>query len=159
MANDFETPKGVPYKGPSGVARDSVWLTNEDLPHDHDVPVQIECVVRRNGVKFQGGRVKPIMLSLKFVGKERELGLNATNRKILSMLSGTNECAAWFGMWIALYVEQGVRRPDGTIGPAVRIRPKRIDPPTSTPTAAKAKEKTADDREDEARRADAAAQE
>lgn len=124
-------PAGVTYKGPSGIARDSVWLTNEDLPHDRDVVVTIEAVIRRDGVKFQGGRVKPVTLSLKFVGRERELALNATNRMRLAAIFGTNECAQWFGRKIALYVEQGVRKPDGSDGPAVRIRPKRIEETTS----------------------------
>jgi len=128
--SDFDVPKGVTYKGPSGIARDSLWLTNEDLPHDKDVVVTIEAVFRRDNVKFQGGRTKPITLSLKFVGKDRELALNATNRKRLAALFDTNECSAWFGKRIALYVEQGVRKPDGTTGPAVRIRPKRIEQST-----------------------------
>lgn len=124
---DFDTPAGKEYRGPSGIARDSVWLTNEDIPHDRDTVVTIESVQLRQNVKFQGGRTKPNALSLKFVGKSRELALNATNRKTLAALFQTNECAAWFGKRVALFVEQGVRRPDGTTGPAVRIRAKRIE--------------------------------
>lgn len=125
--SDFETPAGKVYKGPSGIARDSVWLTSEDLPAGQEVVVEIESVMVRRNVKFQGGRQKPTVLSLKFRGKERELGLNATNRKTLSMLFGSSECSAWFGKRVALYVETGVRRPDGTVGPAVRIRAKRLE--------------------------------
>lgn len=124
--NDNDVPNGVDYRGPSGIARDSLWLTNEDVPHDRDTVVQIEAVVLRKGVKFQGGRTKANNLSLRFVGKSRELALNATNRKTLAALFQSNNTAEWFGKRIALYVEQGVRRPDGTTGPAVRIRAKRI---------------------------------
>jgi hypothetical protein len=133
--SDFNVPAGTEYKGPSGIARDSLWLTNEDIPHDRDTVVTIEAVIRRDGVKFQGGRTKPVTLSLKFVGKARELALNATNRKILATMFGSNECATWYGRRIALFVEQNVRRPDGTYGPAVRIRAKRIEQAEAAPAA------------------------
>lgn len=124
---DTEVPSGTEYRGPSGIARESQWLTNEDLPHDKESIVTIQSVVLRRNLTMQGGRPKNVALSLKFVGKERELLLNATNRKTLAALFGTNDCAEWFSKRIALYVEQDVRRPDGTKGPAVRIRAKRID--------------------------------
>jgi hypothetical protein len=130
--SDFDLPAGQEYKGPSGIARESNWLTNEDLPHDRDVVVTIEKVVVRKNVKFQGGRTKKVYLSLKFEGKERELGINATNRKVMNALF-TSKTAAWKGKTVALYVEQNVRYPDGTTGPAVRIRPKRIDSPAEAP--------------------------
>jgi len=119
-----DMPEGEFYKGPCGIARDSIWLTNEDIPHDKDVGVVIESVVMRKNLTMQGGRPKPIGLSLRFVKRERELLLNATNRKTLAILYG-NACEGWFGKPILLYVEQDVRRPDGTKGPAVRIRAKR----------------------------------
>lgn len=120
-------PEGDIYKGPSGIARESNWLTNEDIPHDRDSVVTIETVIIRRNVQMQGGRPKSIALSLKFVGKSRELMLNATNRKTLAALFESNQCEAWFGKRVALFVEQDVRRPDGTRGPAVRIRAKRIE--------------------------------
>lgn len=122
-----DTPAGDIYKGPSGIARESNWLTNEDIPHDRDTVVTIENVIIRRNLAMQGGRPKNIALSLKFVGKSRELMLNATNRKTLAALFESNECAQWFGKRIALFVEQDIRRPDGTRGPAVRIRAKRIE--------------------------------
>jgi hypothetical protein len=125
-----DVPQGTPYKGPSGIARESTWLTNEDLPHDRDTPVQIEAVLRRNNLTMEGGREKKVALSLRFVGRQRELLLNATNRKMLTALFDSTDTGKWFGQWVALFVEQGVRKPDGTKGPAVRIRAKRIQPPT-----------------------------
>jgi hypothetical protein len=123
-----DVPDGEVYKGPCGIGRDSPWLTNEDLPHDRDVVVQIEKVVLRRNLKMQGGRDKAVGLSLKFAGRGRELLLNSTNRKVLSALFGPST-GEWFGKSVALYVEQDVRRPDGTRGPAVRIRAKRVDAP------------------------------
>ena len=122
-----DVPAGQDNKGPSGIARDSTWLTSEDLPHDKDSIVTIESVTLRRNLTMQGGRPKNVALSLKFVGKQRELLLNATNRKTLAALFQTNECGAWFGKRVALFVEQDVRRPDGTRGPAVRIRAKRLE--------------------------------
>ena len=72
-----DIPNGEVYKGPCGIGRDSPWLTNEDLPHDRDVTATIESVVLRKNLKMQGGRDKPVGLSLKFVGRNRELLLNA----------------------------------------------------------------------------------
>ncbi len=128
-----DVPKGEPYKGPSGIARESTWLTNEDIPHDRDTVVEIEQVTIRRNLKMQGGREKAVGLSLKFKGKGRELLLNATNRTVLARICGTNDTAAWYGQRIALYVEQDVRRPDGTKGPAVRIRAKRLEQPAAVP--------------------------
>lgn len=125
-----DVPQGTPYKGPSGIARESTWLTNEDIPHDKDTAVQIEAVVRRDNLTMEGGRAKKVALSLRFVGRSRELLLNATNRKTLAALFNSTDTGSWFGKWVALFVEQDVRRPDGTRGPAVRIRAKRIQPPT-----------------------------
>jgi len=127
-------PEGDIYKGPSGIARESNWLTNEDIPHDRDTVVTIETVIIRRNVQMQGGRPKNIALSLKFVGKARELMLNATNRKTLAALFESNQCEAWFGKKVALFVEQDIRRPDGTRGPAVRIRAKRIEQAPSAET-------------------------
>jgi len=47
---------------------------------------------------------------------------------VLAALYGPNT-GDWFGRQVALFVEQDVRRPDGTRGPAVRIRPRRFELP------------------------------
>ena len=143
MANDV--PPGEVYKGPPGIARDSIWLTNEDIPHDRDTVVTIESIIVRRKVKFQGGREKPVALSAKFKGKSRELLLNAGHRKILIGLFGPT-AGDWFNRDVALYVEQDVRRADGSTGPAVRIRAKRVeqDKPAAAPVATTPREPGAD---------------
>lgn len=142
-----DVPNGEVYKGPCGIGRDSPWLTNEDIPHDRDVTATIEKVVVRRNLAMQGGREKRVALSLAFVGKDRELMLNATNRKVLAALFGANT-GEWFGKRVYLYVEQDVRRPDGTRGPAVRIRAKRVPDdgarPASAVAAAPARESGSD---------------
>lgn len=150
-----DVPAGQAYKGPSGIARESTWLTNEDIPHDRDSIVQIEAVVRRDNLTMEKGRTKAVALSLRFVGRKRELLLNATNRKTLAALFGTNECGAWFGQWVALFVEQDVRKPDGTRGPAVRIRAKRVKPPAGAAAAPTLPDSEAEFRGDESMGGDA----
>lgn len=99
----MERPEGESYEGPSGIGRDSMWLTAEDLIEDKDITVTIENVIKYAKVTFQGGRTRLNLLSLKFVAKERELGLNATNRKALNKMFG-NLAKGWVGQKITLYV-------------------------------------------------------
>lgn len=131
---DQDDPIGQEYRGPSGIARNSPWLTNEDIPHDSDTAVEISGVFFHRAIKFQAGRTEENRISLAFAGKKRRLVINATNRNVLNKLFSPNT-DAWFGKRILLFVEQGVRRPDGEKGPAVRIRARRVpqqNPPDET---------------------------
>lgn len=98
-------PVGREYTGPSGIGRDSIWLTAEDLIGGKDEQVEIDSVVLYQEVTFQGGRKKNNVLALKFKGKTRVLGLNATNRKILNKAFG-NITNGWKGKAITLYVTE-----------------------------------------------------
>lgn len=117
---------GELYKGPCGLLKDSNWLNAETIPSDKDTLVQIEAVIRRKSVKFKN-ETKKGYGSLRFKGKERELGLNATHLKVLSALFGS-DTSAWFGQWIALYVDPDVTAFGQPVS-AVRIRAKRVEPP------------------------------
>ncbi len=128
----------VEYTGSTGAMRDSLWLTNEDIPHDKDTVVTIEKVNLRRGYKFKGSKGAKDTFSLVFAGKKRELRVNATIRKTLNALSGSTVASAWKGMTIALFVQQDVPRPDGTSGPAVRVRAKRLPQAAGSTNAAKA---------------------
>jgi len=101
----MEAPVGKAYEGPSGIGRDSTWLTADDLVEGRDVEVTIEKVILYPKVTFQGGRVRTNMLGLKFAGKERVLGLNATNRKVLNKTAG-NITKGWIGQKIVLFVTE-----------------------------------------------------
>lgn len=109
------------------MAKDSRWLCAEDLlaRNTREVQVEIEKVLRRDNLTMQEGRKMRVALSLKFKGKQKELLLNATNRKTLGQLF-TNDCGEWYGKRIALFVQDNVRYPDGTRGPALRIRARRL---------------------------------
>lgn len=129
VAEKLET--GELYRGPCGILKASNWLTAESLPADVDTIVQIEAVIRRKHVEFiRGGKVeqKANYGSIRFVGKERELGLNATHIRVLAALFGSNT-ASWFNQHIALYVDPAVSA-FGHVVSAVRIRAKKVDAPT-----------------------------
>jgi hypothetical protein len=99
----MEAPRSKTYDGPSGIGRDSLWLTSEDLVEGKDAKVEIESVQLYQEVTFEGGRKKLNVLGLKFKGKDRVLLLNATNRKKLNKSFG-NITRAWKGQEITLYV-------------------------------------------------------
>lgn len=117
---------GEVYKGPCGILKDSNWLSAETLPADRDTLVQIEAVIRRKTVKFKN-ETKHNYGSLRFKGAQKELGLNSTHIKVLKALFGP-DTSAWFGQWIALYVDPDVSA-FGQIVSAVRIRAKKVDAP------------------------------
>lgn len=125
---DQPLPPGQEWKGSHTVAKDSRWLCAEDLlaRDTREVAVEIEKVLRRDNVTMQEGRKMKVALSLKFKGKQKELLLNATNRKTLAALFDTSDCGQWYGKRIMLYVKDDVRYPDGTRGPALRIRSRRL---------------------------------
>ena len=122
---------GEIYRGPCGVLKDSAWLSAETLPADRDTIIQIEAVVRRKQVKFKN-ETKQSYGSLRFKGAQKELGLNATHIKVLKALFGP-DTSAWFGQWIALYIDPDVSA-FGQIVSAVRIRAKKVEAPKARPT-------------------------
>lgn len=128
--------KGELYKGPAGLLKASNWLNAETIPTDRDTIVQIEAVIRRKTVEFnRGGKSekKNNYGSIRFAGKDRELGVNATHLRVLCALFGS-DTGKWFGQWIALYVDPDVNA-FGHIVSAVRIRAKKVDPPTKAEQA------------------------
>lgn len=120
---------GEVYRGPCGILKDSQWLSAETIPADRDTVVQIQSVIRRREVKFKS-ETKKGYGSLRFVGAERELGLNSTHIKVLKALFGPMT-DKWEKQWIALYVDPDVSAFGQTVS-AVRIRAKRVDPPAAS---------------------------
>jgi hypothetical protein len=102
------------------------WLSSEDIRDiGHDVEVVIEAVYKHKNAVFDDGR-KEDVFALKFQGKQKQLVLNATNRKRLIEIFGTTNVKQWAGKSILLYVEYGIRKPGGgkgdtTCGIRVRI--------------------------------------
>lgn len=115
-----------PFSGRSAEMRKPTpWLSSEDLMDiGRDVEVEIEAVFLHRGAVFDDGR-KEDVYALKFKGKEKQLVLNATNRKRLVDLFGTTKTQEWAGKRIALYVEHGIRKPGGKRGETttgIRVR-------------------------------------
>lgn len=104
---DEQRPVGRKYEGHSGIARDSVWLTHEDLEvrGKTEATLEIAEVQIFDKVAFEGGRTKLNFLGLRFKGAQRILGLNATNRKALNELFG-KDTRKWPGQSITLFVTQ-----------------------------------------------------
>jgi len=107
---------GTAFKGNAGLLKDSAWLTAESLPSDRDTVVQIdphEGVQHYENITLGGGTKKDKKAhygALRFVGKEKELGLNSTNLKVLIALFG-KETAKWYGQHVALHVEKVIKPP------------------------------------------------
>lgn len=105
--------------------KESPWLASEDLMDlDRDVEVEIEGVYKHKGATFDDGR-KEDVFALKFKGKQKQLVLNATNRRKLVSLFNTTKVQEWIGKKISLYVDYNVRKIGGRKGETtcgIRIR-------------------------------------
>jgi hypothetical protein len=108
------------FAGLSGEMREATpWLSAEDLMGRGEVAVTIEKVIEHRNVKFQAGRTKEKAFAVAFVGKQRQLVLNATNRKTLAQMYGA-KVADWKGKAITLVV--GTTELKGEQVPCIRIK-------------------------------------
>ena len=115
------------YTGTVSGMRTSPWLASEDLDGLGEVPVVIEAVYKHGDVTMQDGRKLKVMFALKFAGKDKEMVVNATNRKTLAAAFGAN-VKAWKGKSVLLYVQDGVKNPAGGApvkGLRIKIKPER----------------------------------
>ncbi len=103
------------FAGTVGQMRTSPWLASEDIDGLGDVPATIEGVFKHTDVTMQEGRKEAKLFAVKFVGKDKQMVLNATNRKALAGAFGA-DVRAWKGKHVALYVQDGVRKPGGAKG-------------------------------------------
>lgn len=102
-----QPPKGRSYAGPSGgLKKDAFWLASEDLG-SREVVAVIEDVLLYDDVAFEKGRKESGVPALKFVGKEKQMILNATNRKAVARLYGL-ETKDWRGKSVTIYVDGNV---------------------------------------------------
>lgn len=100
--------------------KDTPWLSSEDLIGLGDVKVEIESVYRHSDVEFDAGRKVPVVYSVKFKGKAKQLVLNSTNRKTLVEKFGVN-VKDWAAKPVVLYVDSNVRMMGKTVN-GVRIK-------------------------------------
>ena len=109
------------FTGRTAAMRVSPWLASEDLDGLGDVPVEIEAVYLHRDAVMQDGRKQPTLYAVKFKGKERQMVLNATNRKTLAAAFSAN-VKEWSGKKIMLYVKDGVRNPAGGTTKGIRVK-------------------------------------
>jgi hypothetical protein len=95
--------------------KEGPWLSSEELMDAGEVTVEIEKVFRHVDAEFDEGR-KETVHALKFVGKERQLVLNNTNRKTLVAKFQTTDVKQWIGKPVTLFVVHGIRKPGGKKG-------------------------------------------
>lgn len=114
--------KSEEFIGRSAEMRVSPWLAAEDIDGLGDVKVTIAKVRKHEDVEFEQGRKVKVAYSLQFDGKQRELVLNATNRKAVMAMFGT-VTTGWLGKQITLYVDPNVKLKGQTVK-GIRIRQK-----------------------------------
>ena len=103
----------LPFTGKSPeMKKPTPWLASEDILDAGDVKVTIEGVFHVKGAVFDDGRTEDVF-AISFAGKQKQLILNATNRKTLVNKFETTDVRAWIGKDIALYVDRDVRKPGG----------------------------------------------
>lgn len=126
------TGKGQPYEGPASAMKDSDWLSVEDMQASGraHVDLTIERVLLHKNVQFEGGRREARKYSLAFRGAEKQLLLNATNRKRLVGMYGGNT-KDWLGKKIRLHLEED-KLPTGGRGPCTRIVKMKLEAPQQT---------------------------
>lgn len=103
-------------------------LWDEPRQQYREVVVQIE-LVKKGEVVGEKGRKKGMPFA-HFVGKQKPLGLNATNCKTLAHLARSPNTDQWKGLWITLFVTKtdvGRETVD-----AIRIRPELAQPPPAS---------------------------
>jgi hypothetical protein len=107
--------KSEPFHGRSAEMRKPTpWLSSEDLLEVGEVPAEIEGVYLHKDAMFDDGR-KENVYGVRFVKKEKELILNATNRKTLVNAFGVH-VKNWSGKKVLLYVQFGVKKVGGAKG-------------------------------------------
>jgi hypothetical protein len=117
------------YTGKVSGMKTSPWLASEDLLGICPQQVIIAGVYRHEDVPMDGGRKEKLLFAVGFEKIQKQMILNATNRKSLSRQFGA-DTKQWIGKQVTLTVQDGIRKPGGKPGETttgLRI----IDPGTS----------------------------
>ena len=108
------------FEGYTSEMRESPWLASEDILGFSELPVTIESVHRHKNVQFDQGRKKDVVYAVKFAGTTKQLVLNATNRKTLVRMFGSN-VKRWKEQKVSLYVDTKVKY-QGKLTNGIRIK-------------------------------------
>ena len=107
--------KSEPFTGTVSAMKTSVWLASEDLLGLPDAKVTIASVNKHEDVPMDGGRIEPKLFAIGFQGRDKQMILNATNRKTLSGAFGAST-KNWIGKEILLFSQDGIKKPKGKAG-------------------------------------------
>lgn len=101
-----------PYTGKASGMKSSPWLASEDLSEGDakfkSAMVKISGVHENHDVKLGGGRSEKLLFSVSFAKIPKQMILNATNKRMLTMEFG-NDTKKWIGKEILLTVDTEVR--------------------------------------------------
>jgi hypothetical protein len=100
---------------------DTPWLAAEDLLGipGNEAKVTISGVFEHTNVEFEQGRTKPKAFAVAFVGKQKQLVLNSTNRKTLVKMYGAN-VLEWKNKPCTLFVSETKLKKE--MVPCIRIK-------------------------------------
>ena len=103
------------YTGKVSGMKTSPWLASEDLLGISPQQVVIAGVYKHEDVPMDGGRKENLLFAVGFEKIQKQMILNATNRKSLSRQFGA-DTKQWIGKTVTLFVQDGVRKPGGRAG-------------------------------------------
>jgi hypothetical protein len=103
------------YTGKVSGMKTSPWLASEDLLGISPQQVTISGVFRHEDVPMDGGRKEKLLFAIAFEKIQKQMILNATNRKALSRQFGA-DTKQWIGQKVMLTVQDGIRKPGGRAG-------------------------------------------
>jgi hypothetical protein len=104
-----------PFTGSVTAMKNTPWLSSEDLMGKDEPTLIIDGVFVHEDVVLDGGRKESRLYSIAFQKTKKQMILNATNRKVLSGNYGA-DVRNWIGKPVTLYVESGVKKPNGKRG-------------------------------------------
>jgi len=103
------------YTGKVSGMKSSPWLASEDLLGICPQQVIIAGVYKHEDVPMDGGRKEKLLFAVGFEKIQKQMILNATNRKSLSRQFGA-DTKQWIGKEVTLTVQDGIRKPGGRAG-------------------------------------------
>lgn len=103
---------------------DARWLASEDFIGLGEVEFEIAQIFTNVGETMQDGKKKDFF-SISFVKTNKQLVLNATNRKTLSNAFGA-KVDKWIGQKVRLFAQEGVKAIGGGVTTGLRIKADRI---------------------------------
>jgi len=103
---------------------DARWLASEDFIGLGEVEFEIAQIFTNVGETMQDGKKKDFF-SISFVKTNKQLVLNATNRKTLSNAFGA-KVDKWVGQKVRLFAQEGVKAIGGGVTTGLRIKADRV---------------------------------